>query len=123
MIGVSQRGLWQRIRKLVPDYMVMGDTGMAEMGEMQMDLPENTLPMMTGEGPFGGIEMGGMFTVVKVRDGLARDVRKVPEWYTHPPGTVAYEWTGEPVAEERRDGAVADAATLSVRRGGHGSGH
>ena len=27
--------------------------------------PENTLPMMTGEGPFGPIDMGGMFTVVK----------------------------------------------------------
>ena len=34
---------------------------------MGMTLPENTLPMMTGEGPFGPIEMGGMFTVVKVR--------------------------------------------------------
>ena len=31
----------------------------------------NTLPMMTGTGPFGPIEMGGMFTVVKVREGLA----------------------------------------------------
>ena len=122
MIGVSQRGLWQRLRKLVPDYMVMGDTGMAEMGEMQMDLPENTLPMMTGEGPFGPIEMGGMFTVVKVREGLAKDVHRVPEWYSHPEGTVAYEWTGEPVPEARQEGPAADGATLGVRRGGH-AGH
>jgi hypothetical protein len=27
-----------------------------------MPLPDNTLPMMTGQGPFGAIGMGGMFT-------------------------------------------------------------
>ncbi len=42
------------------------------MGDMEMPLPDNTLPMMTGTGPFGPIEMGGMFTVMKVREGLAR---------------------------------------------------
>ena len=42
--------------------MVMGERGMADMGEMEMPLPDNTLPMMTGTGPFGPIEMGGMFT-------------------------------------------------------------
>ena len=40
------------------------------MAEMQMPLPANTLPMMTGFGQFGPIEMGGMFTVMKVREGL-----------------------------------------------------
>jgi hypothetical protein len=34
-------------------------------------LPDNTLPMMTGLGQFGPIEMGGMTSVVKVREGLA----------------------------------------------------
>ena len=53
--------------------------------------------MMTGTGPFGPIEMGGMFTVVKVREGLAHGDYRDPGWYKHPPGTVAYEWTG-PVA-------------------------
>ena len=56
-----------------------------------MPLPANTLPMMTGTGPFGGIEMGGMFTVVKVRQGLAVGDYRDPGWYKHPPGTVAYE--------------------------------
>ena len=60
-------------RRLVPGYMPMGDKGMADMGEMQMPMPDNTLPMMTGFGQFGPIEMGGMFTVVKIREGLARD--------------------------------------------------
>jgi hypothetical protein len=41
--------------------------------------------MLGGQGPFSVIEMGGMFTVIKVRspDHLA------DEWYRHPPGTVA----------------------------------
>ena len=69
MIGVDHRGVAAKIRKLVPDYMAMGERGMADMGEMEMPLPDNTLPMMTGEGPFGPVEMGGMFTVVKIGKG------------------------------------------------------
>ena len=67
MIGVDHRDVVRRIQNLIPDYMVMGERGMADMGEMEMALPDNTLPMMTGQGPFGPLEMGGMFTVVKVR--------------------------------------------------------
>ena len=44
----------------------------------------NTLPMMTGTGPFGPIEMGGMFTVVKVREGLAPGDYKDPGPYKNP---------------------------------------
>ena len=62
--------------------MAMGSAGMAEMGEMEMPLPDNTLPMMTGFGQFGPMEMGGMFTVVKVREGLAADDYRDPGWYT-----------------------------------------
>ena len=101
MIGVDHRGVAQKIINLVPDYMVMGERGMADMGEMEMPLPDNTLPMMTGTGPFGPIEMGGMFTVVKVREGLARNDYKDPGWYKHPAGTVAREWTGDRLAENR----------------------
>ena len=90
MIGVEQQDIVKKITKLVPDYMVMGEKGMADMGAMEMPLPDNTLPMMTGQGPFGPIEMGGMFTVVKVREGLARNDYKDPGWYQHPAGTIAY---------------------------------
>ena len=95
MIGVDQRGIAEKINKLLPDYMVMGERGMAEMGDMEMPLPDNTLPMMTGQGPFGPLEMGGMFTVVKIREGLARGDYKDPGWYRHPKGSVAYEWKGD----------------------------
>jgi FtsP/CotA-like multicopper oxidase with cupredoxin domain len=94
MIGVDQRGVAERINKVVPDYMVMGDRGQS-MGGMEMPIPENTLPMMAGEGPFGGVEMGGMFTLLKVRADQKPGDLKDPGWFKHPPGTVAYEWQGE----------------------------
>src|SRR5688572_22221107 len=61
MIGVDHRGVAEKIMRLVPEYMVMGERGMADMGAMEMPLPDNTLPMVTGTGPFGSLEMGGMF--------------------------------------------------------------
>jgi FtsP/CotA-like multicopper oxidase with cupredoxin domain len=94
MIGVDHRGVAKKVTTLIPDYMVMGERGMADMQEMEMPLPDNTLPMMTGKGPFGALEMGGMFSVVKIREGLARNDYKDPGWYKHPPGTVAWEWKG-----------------------------
>jgi FtsP/CotA-like multicopper oxidase with cupredoxin domain len=99
MIGVDQTGVEERIQRLVPDYMAMGKDGMAEhaahtaMGHMP--LPENTLPMMMGEGPFGPLEMGGMFTVVKIRDDLAAGDYRDPGWYKHPAGTVAWKASPE----------------------------
>jgi manganese oxidase len=91
-IGVDKRDLVRTLRRTTsPDYMAMGSAGMAEMGAMEMPLPDNTLPMMTGHGQFGPMEMGGMFTVLKVREGLAPGDYKDPGWYRHPQGTVAYE--------------------------------
>lgn len=47
--------------------------------------------MMTGDGPFGSVEMGGMFSVVKVcRDQAPGDYSN-PEWFNHPDGSVARE--------------------------------
>ena len=96
MIGVDQSGIAEKIGKLMPNYMYMpmGETGMAEMQDMAamgMALPENTLPMLAGEGPFGPIEMGGMFTVLKVRDNVKKGDYTDPGWYQHPQGTVAYQ--------------------------------
>ena len=101
-IGVQKRDIGRSIKKLVPDYMPMGSSGMGEMGAMEMPLPDNTLPMMTGFGPFGPLEMGGMFSVVKVREGIAANDYKDPGWYQHPPGTVAYEVQGDAGPPPRR---------------------
>jgi hypothetical protein len=64
------------------------------MGEMEMQIPDNTLPMMTGAGPHGAVGMGGMFTVVKVRRDQKPGDYSDPGWYKQPPGTQAYEWSG-----------------------------
>jgi hypothetical protein len=96
MIGVDHRGVVEQIQKIVPDYMVMGERGMADMGAMPMPLPDNTHPMMSGTGPFGALEMGGMFTTLKVRADLAAGDHRDPGWFKHPAGTVAREWTGAP---------------------------
>ena len=101
-IGVNLKSTAKQIQKIAPGYMPMGSRGGGDMSEMEMPLPENTLPMMTGAGPFGSVEMGGMFTVLKVRPGLADGDYSDPGWYQHPPGTLAYEWTGEPLPEPTR---------------------
>ncbi|MCH7866082.1 MAG: copper oxidase [Myxococcales bacterium] len=89
-LGVDQRGLESKIQQLLPGYMAMGEKGMAEHQDhsMHMPGPRNTLPMMMGRGPFGNIEMGGMFTTVKVRDDISS--YEDPGWYDHPKNTVAY---------------------------------
>ena len=91
MIGVDQRQVQKSLSKLLPGYMAMGERGMADMGEMIMPLPRNTLPMMTGEGQFGPIEMGGMFTVLKIRKDQKPGDYTDPGWYDYPEGTVSYE--------------------------------
>jgi manganese oxidase len=101
MLGVDQKEVVEKINHLIPDYMVMGERGMADMGQMQMALPENTLPMMTGDGPFGGLGMGGMFSVLKVRAHQKPGDYRDPGWYAHPAGSVAFEWTGAPLEAPR----------------------
>jgi FtsP/CotA-like multicopper oxidase with cupredoxin domain len=104
-IGADKSRLTGMIRRHQPEYMPMGSNGMAEMGVMSMEIPENTAPMMTGWGPHGPIEMGGMFSVVKVRDSLDRDDYSDPGRYENPPGTEAWEWTGELPDHARNDKA------------------
>jgi FtsP/CotA-like multicopper oxidase with cupredoxin domain len=130
MIGVDHRGLAKKITRLIPDYMVMGERGMADMAEMEMPLPDNTVPMMTGAGPFGSVEMGGMFTVLKVRADQKPGDYGDPGWYRHPPGTVASEWTGALAGASRARSAGGQSMPLDkpappievqVRKpGGHG---
>jgi hypothetical protein len=88
------KDLTKAVRGVVPDFHPMGSEGMAVMGTMEHAMPDNTLPMMTGFGQFGPIEMGGMFTLMKVREGLAANDYGDPGQYRHPEGTVAHEVEG-----------------------------
>jgi hypothetical protein len=97
--GVDQSGAEAEIRKFLPGYGAMGRNGMAEhSGHVAMGLPgpANTLPMMTGEGQFGPIEMGGMFTVVKVRDDLNAGDYTDPGWYRFPKNHRARKVSADP---------------------------
>jgi FtsP/CotA-like multicopper oxidase with cupredoxin domain len=88
LIGAELAQVRARLAKHSPDVMLMGEAGMggmADMFEMGMKYPVNSIPMKGGKGPFSMIEMGGMFTVVKVRPTGRLD----DEWYKHPAGEVA----------------------------------
>ena len=97
--GVDQTGVEAQVRTKLPGFMAMGRDGMAEhQGHTDggMAGPPNTMAMMVGNGQFGNIEMGGMFTVVKVRDDLARGDYRDPGWYRFPSGTVSRRVSTDP---------------------------
>lgn len=98
--GVDQTGIAQQMRGILPGYVPMGRYGMAEHQEHTSNNlhpgPVNTLPMMMGEGPFGNIEMGGMFTVIKVRDDQPPGDYTDPGWYDYPDGKIARRISSDP---------------------------
>jgi len=95
LIGINTGKLNQRVRGFLPGYMTMGSSGMADMGDMGMQIPPNSVPMVGAPGPFDYITMGGMFTNFKVREDLGDlEPQKGQDftyggWYQNPPGTQA----------------------------------
>nr|WP_220348266.1 multicopper oxidase domain-containing protein [Alkalilimnicola ehrlichii] len=104
MIGVDPGDFDERMQSMLPGYMTMGETGMGDHGEHveagHMRVPENSIPMVGMPGPRGYITMGGMVTVLKVRDEL-ENYDEDPGWYENPEGTEARLAREE---ELRRDG-------------------
>jgi FtsP/CotA-like multicopper oxidase with cupredoxin domain len=84
IVGVDAKGIDQQVKPMLPGYMTMGTKGMGAMHHMAQ--PENTIAMVGGEGPFSKIDMGGMFTILKVHPQVAAD--EAQKWYQHPEGTV-----------------------------------
>jgi hypothetical protein len=62
MIGVNMQEVDKKLSKLIPGIMPL-DSGM-EMAHMRSHIPQN-FPV-EGKGPYGPIDMTGMFTIVKV---------------------------------------------------------
>lgn len=104
MIGVNAKGFDTKVRKLVPGYMTMGQHGMGDMAEMGMTSPDNSIPMLGAETAKGYITMGGMFTILKVRDDVT-NYDTDPGLYVDPPGTMA-DLASD--AELARDGIVVE---------------
>ena len=86
---------------------MMGSAGMNDMYEMDMPMPKNSLPMRPTPGPYGNIDMGGMFTIVKVRD-VVTDA-SATDFYVQPKGTRADVAS---VDELARDGIVVPGSAV-----------
>lgn len=103
VIGIDPADLEARVQDLVPGAMIMGADGMGDHGEHvgagHMQVPDNSVPMVGAPGPHGYIPMGGLVTIVKVRDGITSFGD--PGWYDNPAGTQARPATA---AELARDG-------------------
>lgn len=96
LTGANVDGLDAKIRRAVPGYMTMGHTGMGEM--MAMEQPKNSVSMRGGRGPYGAIDMGGMFTILKIRDRLKPGDEH--GYYQAPPETVAREASAEELSQD-----------------------
>jgi hypothetical protein len=98
LIGVDPGEFDERLARVVPAFDSIGSEMSAHDGG-DVTIPRNSVPMMGGKGPHGYVTMGGMFTILKVRDELP------PEsdggWYADPPGTLADAATPQ---ELERDG-------------------
>lgn len=99
MVGVDTRGVGGQVMRHAPGYMPMGQTGMWDMAEMEMPLPANSVAMRGAPGPHGIIDMGGMFTIIKVR----RAGDKFDGWFEGGAGDAAREATA---AELSADGIL-----------------
>jgi hypothetical protein len=106
MVGVKPGDLDKKVRKFMPGYMTMGQDGMADMGDMGMRIPPNSVPMVGAHGSYGYITMGGLYTNLKVREDLGDlNPRKAEDfsyggWYRMPAGTQSLPATE---AELKRD--------------------
>jgi manganese oxidase len=98
LIGVRPGDLAKRVSALLPGYMTMGESGMGDMGEMGMPVPRNSIPMLGLQGKHDYIDMGGMFTILKVRENLSN--YEDPGWYENPPGTLASLVSNEELQNE-----------------------
>jgi hypothetical protein len=119
LIGANTAAFDAKIRKLIPSYMTMGAEGMGGHAEhvAHMRLPRNSIPMRGAPGPFSYIDMGGMFTIIKIRKGITS--YEDPGWYEHPKGEVATNATAEELA---RDGIEVEAAPPAKKHQHHDHG-
>ncbi|HZN41135.1 MAG TPA: copper oxidase [Planctomycetota bacterium] len=96
LTGVDPSLFDEKLTEVLPGFAEMGKQH-DPMGEDQT-LPKNSLPMVGGQGGFGYVTMGGMVTVLKVRDNITN--YDDPGFYVHPPGSVAAPAAREDLARD-----------------------
>ena len=106
-MGVDPGDLDEKIRKLLPDYMTMGTTGMMPLQMMNMPVPPNSIPMLGFKGQFGQTVLGSMVTVLKVRKHAP--TYDDPGPYDFPEGSVASKASAEAM---KRDGIKVDSEKM-----------
>lgn len=94
MIGVDASAFDAALMDHVPEFMEVMDSGAgagmhdgSADGAAVRERARNGIPMIGGDGPHGYITMGGMFTVLKVREELSAG--DASGWFVNPPGTQA----------------------------------
>lgn len=103
VIGADRQALADALRPALPGTMIMGTDGMGDHGRHvgmgHMNVPENSTPMVGSEGPLGYITMGGMFTILKVRNSV--DDETGDSWYDEAPKNQARLATDEELARDQ----------------------
>ncbi len=102
-VGADTSKLDEKMAALVPSYMTMGAVGMGGHAEHGMPNPPNSIPMKGAPGPLGYIDMGGMFTILKVRDRVD--------------ATTAESWHASPEAEQARPATADELAADGIETG------
>jgi len=100
LIGVDPSQFDAALAKVVPQFTALSEELAASAATDAPDptLPKNSLPMVGGMGGHGYITMGGMVTVLKVRDGITS--YEDPGFYTAPAGTLANVATPDELARD-----------------------
>ncbi|MBL8747818.1 MAG: copper oxidase [Planctomycetes bacterium] len=103
LVGVDPSLFDRQLAKVLPTFLQMGRGDEQDPAAEDTTMPKNSLPMVGGLGGHGYVTMGGMVTVLKVRDGITG--YDDPGYYTAPAGTLANVALPEELA---RDGIRVD---------------
>jgi len=102
LIGADNEALNEALAPALPGAMIMGAEGMGDhgrhLGMGHVAIPENSTPMVGAIGPKGYITMGGMFTIVKVREKIASD--NAVGWYEDKPQNQARIATSDELIQD-----------------------
>ncbi|HEX6813890.1 MAG TPA: copper oxidase [Planctomycetota bacterium] len=98
LTGVDPSLFDEKLAAVMPSFSEMGKQEQRDPMAADDTLPKNSTPMVGGQGGFGYVTMGGMVTLLKVRDGITDYAD--PGHYVHPPGTVAEPASREDLARD-----------------------